>query len=223
MISTFFNVGGEQQLAFAPLLVWGLIFLFGGSLGVAIYKSLKYIKGHKIAVLGMQYSGKTQLLAHLRNIPYDGYVNSLGANPYEKFTLHLGDRDVRIANGKDIPGGAEYIRDYYKQMIVDNEIIFFLFDAYRYLHDNNYSRQTQARLAFIYDQMSGHDKNTVIFATFADKLGDKDKRTDAYTMIKQSVDDKPYRSLFKYNFLILNMKDEKKVLLDCLNNKIFKK
>jgi hypothetical protein len=55
----------------------------------------------------------------------------------------------------------------------------------------------------------------VIIGTFADRFEDDNKRKSAFNKILDSVSNKPYGSLFKINFVILDMRD-KEMLIEFL-------
>ncbi len=206
---------------FIPIIVYSAI--WGGVSGIIfglICEWLNPVKGHSIAVLGMIGAGKTQFLSNLRNIDYNKF-STLGEEKYEKFKTTIGNREVIIEAGIDIPGGPEYIKDYYKVLVDKNEIIFFIFNSYNYLNNRDYRNETQARLDFIYDLIKGKEKSTMLFGTFADQFKDDSERKDAYKKIKESVINKSYYPLFKSNYAILDMRNKKELYEKILLN-IFK-
>lgn len=211
----------QQQWAigwFLPLIIIGAAVI---RVMVGYFGDAEPIAGKKIAVLGMQGSGKTQFLANIRNEDYKKYEATIGTEDYEKFNIEIGNREVTIEGGKDIGGGEENIRFYYEDMIKNNEIVFFLFDAYKYLNNNEYRDETQARLEFVNRHSEKRNKEVVIFSTFADKFENKENTSKAYMKIKDSVSEKPYRQLFVDNrFFLLDMRD-KNVLINQILNKIF--
>lgn len=219
-----------NDFAFQPLEAWFWIIpaIIGAALGgsIVIFATIfggddsVPVKGKNIAVLGMQGAGKTQFLANIRNESYKDYQATIGSEGYDSFTIHLGDRGVKIEKGKDIGGGDEYIRDYYKDLINRCDVVFFLFDSYKYLNEEKYRENVQARLEFIHRHIGGKSIDTVIFATFADKFEKKDAVENAYSEIKRSIIGKTYGELFKTNFLLLDMRN-KDELMKLLRNKIF--
>lgn len=202
----------EAWIWFIPLIIGAAVGggLIGGLIGV-ICALLFPVKGNTLAVLGMQGAGKTQFLSNLRNIDYNDYSATLGEEKYEKFTTTIGNREVTVEGGIDIPGGSDYIKDYYKVLVDKNEIVFFIFNSYNYLNDRDYRNETQARLDFIYDLIKGQEKSTMLFGTFADQFKDDSERKDAYNRIKESVINKSYYPLFKSNYAILDMRNKKEL------------
>ena len=119
----------EAFIWFIPFIVTavGLV----GVVTIAVITSdVEPVSGKTIAVLGMQGAGKTQFLAHLRNMSYKTLSASLGVEKYSTFSTKIGGRKVQIEGGMDIPGGDEYIRAYYADLIKKNETIFFFFNTH---------------------------------------------------------------------------------------------
>lgn len=200
---------------FIPIILYSAL---AGIITASICEWLIPVKGHSLAVLGMQGAGKTQFLSNIRNIDYNEYSATSGEEKYEKFKTKIGNREVTIEGGMDIPGGPEYIKDYYKVLVDKNEIIFFIFNSYDYLNNRDYRNETQARLDLIFDLIEGKGKSTMLFGTFADRFKDDSERREAYNRIKESVSNKSYYPLFKSNYAILDMRNKKelneKILLD---------
>ena len=161
------------------------------------------VEGKSIAVLGMQEAGKTLMLATLQNKEYNNYSATVGEEPYSEFNLKTGEKSIKIKSGKDIGGGVEYCHRY-EDMINSCDIVFFLFDGYKYLHDKKYEKNAKARLDFIHRKKGA--KQVVVIATHKDKFDYPDK---AYRDILATVFRKSsYRELFETNFLFLNMRDK---------------
>lgn len=176
--------------------------------------NIKPLKGKRIAVLGMQGAGKTQFLANIRNIEHNG--STMGIEPFDPFEIKIGNREVLIEKGEDMSGNVNYIKDNYIRLINDNEIIFFLFNGFDYINNEDYRDNTQARLDFIHRHRG--DKEIVIFATFKDKF--QDEKTP-YLGILESLKEKDYRSLITgENFFVLDMRD-KDFLINKILNKLF--
>lgn len=213
----------QQQEAvwwFIPIIGYALI---GGAAGFVFGALIDWFcgepepeKGKTIAVLGMQGAGKTQFLANIRNKTYKDYAATIGEEDYEKFNIMLGNRTVCIEGGKDIGGGEELILDYYDDMIKNNDIVFFLFNAFKYINEEKYRKQTQYRLEFI-NRHSLESKCTVnVFATFADMFSNDDERSNAYASIKNSVSGKDYYRLFIPSRFFMQDMRNKKLLMEKL-------
>ena len=218
----------QQQEAvwwFIPIIAYAA--LAGGGAAIVVGTLISWFcgepepeKGKTIAVLGMQGAGKTQFLANIRNKDYKEYAATIGSEDYEKFNICLGNRLLSIEGGNDIGGGEELILDYYEDMIKNKEIVFFLFNAYKYINEEKYRKQTQYRLEFI-NRHSLDSKCTVnVFATFADRFSNDDERKKAYTSIKQSVLGKDYSRLFIPSRFFMQDMRNKKLLMEKLE-KIF--
>ena len=214
-----------QQQAIIPLLwvivaaidvitlTWATCAIFSGD--------PKPIKGKSLAVLGMQGAGKTHFLANIRNIPYEN-TSTISGEKFKQFNLIIGNRQVVVNEGIDIPGGEEAIREYYVKLIKENEIVFFLFDSFKYINEREYRENTQNRLDFIYRHSSDSNNCSVIlFGTFLDHFSSDDERNNARASIKNSVSGKVYSQMFMDNrFFMLDMRN-KDVLKNNILNKIF--
>ena len=201
------NQPQEAVWWFIPLII---VAGLGGVVTIAaIASDTEPVLGKKISVLGMQGAGKTQFLAHLSNESYKNLSASLGVEKYPTFATKIGDRTVIIGGGEDVPGGEEYIRDYYEDQIEKNEIIFFLFNTYEYLNDEKYNLNTRARLDFINGKIKNISKKVVVIGTFADKFNDENERKNAFKKIQESVNNTSYSPLFKINFAIVDMKNNR--------------
>jgi hypothetical protein len=186
------------------------------SAAVIVYHSKK-IPCRKISVLGMPFAGKTQMLANIRNIPYNEY-NKSEVDPYDAFTAHLGNRTVKIMAGKDIGGGEEFCPLYVKLM-EESDCIFFVFNGYKYLHEKIYKDDVQARLSFIYRHLNKQE--FVTFVTFKDSFPDKKDAQEALQNILKSISEKKYQTLLENNVYLLDMR-QKDDLLKILNDNLFK-
>ena len=204
------NQPQEAVLWFIPLIFGAIV------IGIGIVSDIEPVPGKKISVLGMQGAGKTQFLAHLRNMSYKKLSASVGVETYSAFTTKIGNRKVEIGGGMDVPGGEEYIRDYYEDQIEKNEIIFFLFNTYKYLNDERYNLETRARLDFINGKIKNDNKRVVVIGTFADKFNDENERKNAYKKIQESVNNTSYSRLFTKNFPIVDMKKNREEVFEIL-------
>lgn len=194
--------------------------LEGGVLWVLIRTIFKRIAGKSIAVLGMQGAGKTHMLANMQGKEYIPNP-TIGKERYEEFFTSSGWRGMFIKSGQDIGGGSENCELFYESMIKDSDIVFFLFDAYKYLNDKEYQIDAQARLDFIHRKTKADQ--VAIFATHRDQfesikmsttsthhatpIGKKLSADEAPMYILETVRGKPYSELFKNNFCFLDMRD----------------
>ena len=188
----------------AAAVVWGTVVIFSGD----SYPDVK-----SFAILGMQGAGKTQFLANLRNKKYDDYEATLGIEEVGAFSFKLNNgKTIKVIGCKDIPGGEEYISEYYGEFIRNNEFLFFLFNGYNYVNDYKYRISVQARMEYVHrNYLNGKAKGVYVFATFADQFKSKEDRQKAITEIKSSVNGKTYAG-FLSNFCLLDMRDKDELM-----------
>ena len=203
------------MIAWVPIIIGVIIALVSGTVAIIVYQPKK-LYGWKISVLGMQMAGKTQLLANIRNIPYLEYDPTQDYK-YEAFKVHLGNRDVKIRAGKDIGGGDEYC-SVYEDLMKESDIIFFVFDGYRYLNEKSYKDNVQARLSFIHRHLNKQE--FVTFITHKDSYHNKKDTSNALNDIIKSVSEKKYRTLFNNNIFFLDMRQKDELLKEL--DKLFK-
>lgn len=155
---------------------WFLPLLFGGILALEM---LTKLEGSSIAVLGMKGSGKTTFLHNIS----DGEIaigEGTSINKYKSFYVKFGDdKTMKIYSGDDIPGGDDFVRSY-EEMILKSYICFFVFNAYLYLNNEKYRKETNMRMFHIYDKIQKKNpdvmnKKYAIIATHLDKLPDEGK------------------------------------------------
>lgn len=206
----------EVQEAALPLVIWLIIGVFALLAGIIYATKTDPVKGTTMAVLGMQASGKTQFYKTLQNIKYTGY-EATSVNDYEGFDIKLSDRTIHIRKGIDIGGTEAYIKQYYKKMICDNEIVVFVFDVYRYLNDSSYSRNTNARFDFI--NRHRNEKSIVILGSHLDNFPES-KRKNIIEQVQQRNNGKDHAELFSVNFFTLDMRSKEAV--QKVAEKIFK-
>ena len=189
----------------------------------AIIRAFTSTEGKKLGVIGMKGAGKTTYLTHLGLVEIDkGTITT----SYEAKTVHIGDRTLEIAAGKDIGGEDDFMR-FYKPWLVGAEkkdIIIFIFNGYRYLNDEDYGKNTRSRLDFIYQnyKQANSDvkefRNIVLLASHLDEYKNKDVKQMA-NEIRESVISKEYYTLFNNNFSAIDLRDKK--IVDEINKKIF--
>ncbi len=185
---------------FFPILAWVGIAV-GSAIAGFIVTSIFSKKINKLGILGMKLSGKTTMLYKLQGI--EKIPQSTNVEKYERFEFKIkDDKKIIIEKGKDIGGTKNFMQEY-RDIISNNEIIFFFFDVNKYLIELDYRRDCNSRLDFIYPSISG--KKVVIVATHADKQNLKNQQ------IREKIEDymkeKKYSSLFTTNFHILNLLD----------------
>lgn len=179
--------------------------------------------GTKISVLGMQMAGKTVLF----NLLKTGNVgNSCGGTSVD----YVGWFIYKKPNGEavfvkdciDIGGGEENIKAHYESEISKCDTLVFMFNSHKYINDEKYRRDVNARLDLVYNLANGKitDDNIVMVGTHRDLFNDEEKKDGKIlNRIKSLIADKPYSNLFNVNFMVVNLLD-KQSFYD-VANKIF--
>ncbi len=112
---------------------------------------------------------------------------------------------------------------------MEKDIIIFIFDGERYISDDDYRKDSQARMHFIYkcfmdknagkttDEQINSLKNVVIIASHSDQYenGAEQMRTD----IINSITDKDYKDLFNTNVYGADLRNRQDV--QSIADKIF--
>ena len=177
-----------------------------------------------MAVLGIDQSGKTTWYDYLckTNRNQKGTTK----DDIDAFTLKFDDgKKVHIKEGIDIGGGSVNVSPYYWNMIKENDVILFFFNAKKYIEETEYMRECNARLDFINNKIKIYNytynytsdiidiinnkrcesKKIYIIMTFADQLKD---RTEAYNKAYELLKSRPYIKEMTDNFVLINMTDE---------------
>lgn len=207
----------QESWNWIPAILFGVL----RGLAVLIYAlpeetKTKKLEGKSMGVLGMSASGKTLLLRSLQGKPYEEYEQTSNEE-YDSFTLTIGTRSIKIAAGKDIGGVEENVKPYYESFLKDKDICMFLFDLQRYLNDNEYMDQTNARFDHIYRHLI-KEKKYAIIGSHVDKVKIK-KGESIINIVQSKVADKPYANLLKENFFTRNLTDKKDI--ETLVEKLF--
>ena len=169
-----------------------------------------------IVILGTQQSGKTTIYDFLQGKENAGASTNI--DEYEEFEYHIDEKhSIKIRKGRDIGGGEEFIRTFYTKMMQDSDIdiCLFVFNSYKYVHEEEYRRDVNARLGLLHrkDMLA---KKAAIIGSFVDQFP-KTERASVYQKIKALTRDKPYAELLtKQHFHLtdLTKKDKLKSLID---------
>lgn len=184
-----------------------------------------------MAVLGIDQSGKTTWYDYLCKTNRN--EKGTTKDDIDAFTLKFDDgKKVHIKDGIDIGGGGVNISPYYENMINENDVILFFFNAKKYIEETEYMRECNARLDFINNKIKIYNlynsyndtsdiitdiitgitnnkrcesKKIYIIMTFADQLKD---RTKAYKQAYELLKSRPYIKEMTDNFVLINMTDE---------------
>lgn len=199
----------EPTLAILPFLPLILALIY-------IFTRTTKIKGKSLGILGMQESGKTQLLRTLQEKPYTKY-EATSTDDYSSFTVKINDKQIVIQKGRDIGGDERYIRPYYKDFIESKDVIFFVFDVKKYLYDTHYAQNVRNRLDFVHRKLQEKDESDInskysIIGSHLDQLSNSRQRT-ALKELQSSVSGKSYEELFHNNLLLCDLTDRTNLLL----------
>lgn len=193
------------------LLRWGTTFGPIGAVGKYLYD--KY-QGTSLAILGMPEAGKTQFWKNLKGESYSAYETTNAEQAYTPFFYNYGDRKFRVGAGKDIGGAEENIRPYWEKLIEESKIVIFIFDVSKYLKEQDYQLQTNARLDFLYNKRGeftgSNQKKFAVIASHPDQVDKVElEGADLVTRMKSVVHGKPYAALFYQNCWTCNLTDPK--------------
>lgn len=203
----FLEIFSENQLGQQEAWIWFLIIPILILLGIITYHCLK---GDKMAILGMQESGKTTILRYMQGLTYDSTYKPSVTDPYKSFDWKVGDRTIEA--GVDIGGGDDWVKYNYPRFIADNDIIMFVFNAYEFLNSNKYKRSTLGRLDFVFENIKEKKggnlddfikKHFALIGTHADLINESPK--SVIQKIQRECQDKSYSKIFKNNFAILDL------------------
>ena len=184
------------------------------------------LMGKTIGVLGMKEAGKTQLYRNLQNSPYNSYEGT-SVDDYESFTFKHGDTKVKIYAGRDIGGGERYIKEYYKNMIEEKNIIFFVFNVAKYTCDENYASEVRARMDYIWRHLMEKYKNYDIIKTKLLTIGshfdliEESNQKSLLESLQKGIEDKPYSRMFTGNFILADLTKRNEFVNELIKSTIF--
>lgn len=177
---------------------------------------IKKLSGRRFAVLGMKEAGKTRFYCFLRSVEYvEGQTST---DKYHEFTYKKKDgTEILIKEGYDIGGGENFIPEWYPKMLAESDSVIFVFDLYKYTNDENYKKQTNARLDYI-NAHCDESKESLTLLTHIDKFGSKFKKAvDRFT---DEIGKKPYGHFVLRNYAPVDM--TRNDMLRAIEDKIFK-
>lgn len=188
-----------------PLLwgIGGVLALFGT--GYAIFNSFKneVEEGDVICFLGMPVSGKSYLLAKLRNANY--IEGSTYFDEFEQISFKVDDKNIYIKTAKEY-GGEVSLRGRYYEAINQSKYVFFLFDVNKYLSaDKNYEyrRECNSRFSQLHQLKAKHAYYLATHVDLVNKSDNEIKKELAKILIN-----KEYKSIVE-RMLLINLTDEK--------------
>ena len=196
------NTSLLQEANPVQLIVLGIALLLSLFVSISIWKGTNK-KELGLAVLGENQSGKTLWYDFLCNTQFSG-VHTM-EREYDAFDFEYDDgRKVHIKKGRDINGDRHFM-SIYEQMVKDNDVIMFFNNIEQYIHNEEYRRDVNSRLDFIFHHLD-KDKKLYIMWSYADKLADRSKGADeAKSLFLKRQIGKPTA------FLVVNMTDNDEV------------
>jgi hypothetical protein len=146
----FDNVEVIQGFFPLPTLLWGMAAVFGG-LGMYALNGLFFPKDCvNLTILGMEGSGKTTLWnGILQGDELKHSQSTSSKTQLEERVVEINGVKKVFKNNFDIPGGLDYVRLEYKNLIEENDFIIFSVSGPTYLFNSKYQDEANARLSFI--------------------------------------------------------------------------
>lgn len=170
------------------------------------------VNAKKIAVLGMQESGKTQFLKTLQNIPYSNYLET-SEKEYESFDVTFPNgKTVKIESGIDI-GGSDSLRfvGRYKEIAAGCDAVILVFDIYKFQNNDDYRLFTTSRFQFLHDGLDVPEEKKVVIGSFADKYTTEEEKLKAQKFVYEKLSD-VYPKISAHNFFMRDMRDRNQIL-----------
>lgn len=177
----------------------------------------KKTEGKSLGILGMPGAGKTLFLRNLQGKPYTRYEQTTGAEDYNSFTFMHQGRAISICKGKDIGGNAENIKVYYEDFLKNQDICLFIFDVKKYIEQEKYRNDVNARLDFINRHIKDM-KYWAVIGTHVDQVKIEQGKS-IIDIVQGHMKNKPYSRLLSINFFARNLTDKKD--MDFIIDKIF--
>ena len=181
---------------------------------IFIYKKIiKKINGKKLAILGMDQSGKTHYFHFLQGKEYEKGPQTK-ISKIESFYYKKKDgTSIRIAEGYDIGGSKLFIKDHYEQLMKDSDCVIFMFDISKYDKEYEYMKEVHARFEFLSrmkNTLGIDDNNFKLFATHADLLS-KNELKSVYDTLNRNLENKEYKDILKCDLFPINMTKKEKL------------
>ncbi len=190
--------------------VSGMSVLCWGAMGEK--ESIPPVNGKKLAILGMDQSGKTHYFHFLQGKEYLN-AQQTERDEIESFTYTKSDgTTIKIKKGIDI-GGSQRFTYLYEELMNNSDCVIFMFDISKYFKDDEYRKDVHSRLEFINRKKISKgiaDCNFKIFATHADLL-DCNELNEAKTMFVNNIKNKDYKDILKCDIFIINLQEKDKV------------
>lgn len=204
----------NAALPLVPILIAAVTALTGGLTIILSMKSKK-VKGKSWCVLGPKAAGKTQFTCLMRGVDYKGY-EATTQEKYVNFDCAINGECYHVSQITDISGDESVIKSFYEELILQSDVIVFVFDAKKYFSDDNeylyrkkevYGRLY--RIAEIEEKLG--QRETIVLATHRDELSKEQQNTFFNTVVNNAGEKS--KKLLLYNFF----------LIDCTSKKEFNK
>jgi hypothetical protein len=183
----------------------------GGGLATIFSKDKKPLVKKGLFILGMQNSGKTTIYDFLRGEKKAGVTTNI--DDYNEFTYSFNSTEsIVIRKGVDTGGDPAIFGRYYSRMIENKNIdfCFFVFNSFKYVNEEEYRREVNARLHSIYEK-GILNKKTAIIGSFKDHFG-QEKMYSIHNKITQLTSDKSYSILLSREFFhLVDLTNESKI------------
>lgn len=172
-----------------------------------------------IVILGMKGSGKSTIYRYyIKNLKSEGQTST---DEYDNFLMDIGDRKILIKKGKDIGGGVEFFENKTVQNMITNsetDIIFFVFDTFKYLSNDIYFQDANDRIEMI-NRKNNEKKYFYIIGSYLDKFNGRSKEEIVKDINNKISDEKDYKQKFANGtFELLKLNDNKTGLDNYFNN-----
>ena len=181
---------------------------------VMVIRSIFRKKDVQIGVVGPQKTGKTLFLNALRGIWGKEPEQTTQMENYEIIEYHFSDGKTRtFRNCKDVPGSNSFIRTTYKEIIEESTILLFFCNMKQYLESQEYERDVNARLDYIYEVRKSINKDdkslpVMIILSYADQVENRRKATLA---VQDKLSGKDYHEMCCKYMHSINMTNEAEV------------
>ena len=153
----------------------------------------------KLAILGPNEAGKTTLWNYFAGKPSSPIyeqtegIQTISFKASNIVWTTINPKYFKV-EGPDINGNGDYIRNYWRKIIKNSDMIIFVFNAKNYLdNEHEYQRDVNQRLQFVKStidkQTDGNTRKVWLLGSFADKL--KNRKED-WEKIIDIIKTKPY-------------------------------
>ncbi|MBZ9631624.1 GTPase domain-containing protein [Salegentibacter sp. LM13S] len=160
-----------------------------GGVGIVTYGIKEITKEErKIAVLGLRDSGKTTYQNYLRRKNTVERTPAEGTYHEEVATFNYKSKKIYIEPGLDVSGSDESIKNLYAEEIGKSNLVFYLFNAEKFITSKDYKEEAKVLLYYVLKKMKKKVK-LIILATHVDVL--EMDRADLRELLYSEISDVP--------------------------------